>query len=185
MFKVIATGPLPNYSAVTRDGKRIYVSNAGNNTISEIDTESWIVRRNILAGETPEHMVISPDEETMYVANVSAGTVSAVSLEDGEVVKTYTVGSSPHGVALSDDGKTLFVSSKQDNKLVAIDLRSGKERSLALAPAPYHVTAIPGNEKLYISSRGQPKIWIVNQKSLEISGKIAIRGQGHEMAVVR
>ncbi len=184
LSRIVQTGPVPNYLAVTKDGKRIYVSNAGNNTISEIDTDSWIVVRNIPAGEGPEHLVLSPDERTLYVNDVVSGTVSVIGLEAGKVVKTYAVGAEPHGIDLSDDGKTLFVASQKDGVLTAIDLRSGQARQLSLAPAPYHVTAIRDSGKLYVSSRELPKIWVIDQDTLKNLGQIAIRGVGHQMAVV-
>lgn len=181
--KVVPTGLVPNYAVVTKDGKRIYVSNAGNNTISEIDTDYWIVTRNILAGSAPEHMVLSPDELAIYVNNIGDGTVSVISLDKGKVVKTYSVGNDPHGVDLSDDGKKLFVAVKKDNKVIEIDLVSGRTRSLDLSPAPYHVATIPGTGKVYVSSRREPLIWVVDQKRLAVVGKIPIRGEGHQMAV--
>ena len=183
VFKTIQTGPVPNYAVVTKDGSRIYVSNAGNNTISEIDTQNWIVARNLLAGKAPEHIVLSPDETMLYVNNVMAGTVSVISLKTGKVVKTYGVGKEPHGVDISDDGKTLFVASKKDNKLTAINLADGKARRLTLKPAPYHVTTIRGTGKVYVSSRKQSIIWVVDQKRLKVVGKIPIRGEGHQMVV--
>ena len=182
--KVVSTGPVPNYAVVTNDGKRIYVSNAGNNTISEIDTDHWIVTRNILAGAAPEHMVLSPDESTIYVNNIGSGTVSVISLQQGKVMETYKVGNDPHGIDLSEDGKSLFVSSKTDNTLTRIDLESGEIKRLQLSPAPYHVTAIRGSGKLYVSSRKLPKIWVVDQRRLEVLGEIPIRGEGHQMVVV-
>lgn len=184
VLKTVHTGPLPNYAVVSRDGKRLFVSNAGNDTISEIDTEHWIVRRNIPAGSSPEHLVLSPDDGTLYVNNVNAGTVSAISLERGEVVSTYAVGGALHGIDLSDDGQVLFVSGMEENKLVAIDLKRGRMRSMPLAPAPYHLTAVRGTGKLYVSSAEEPKIWVVDQKSLATLGEIPIRGKGHQMVVV-
>jgi YVTN family beta-propeller protein len=181
--KVVPTGLVPNYAVVTKDGKRIYVSNAGNNTISEVDTDHWIVTRNILVGSAPEHMVLSPDELTIYVNNIGDGTVSVLSLDTGKVAKTYSVGNDPHGIDLSDDGKKLFVAVKNDNKLIEIDLVSGRTRNLDLSPAPYHVATIPGTGKVYVSSRKEPLIWVVDQKRLALVSKIPIRGEGHQMAV--
>lgn len=182
---IIRTGPLPNYVVFSADGNRAYVSNVGNGTVSEIDTKAWIVRRNMLAGSSPEHVVLSTDGQTLYVANVEAGAISVVSLARGEVVRTYAVGGEIHGLGLSDDGHTLFVSGKGENKLVAIDLATGASRSRALGPAPYHLAVIPGTGKLYVSSRAEPKIWVVNQQSLDAEGVIPIRGEGHQMVVMR
>lgn len=183
-LKTVPTGPLPNYAALSADGKRLYVSNAGNGTISEIDTARWMVRRNFAAGSSPEHLVLSPDDGTLYVNNVDAGTVSVISLERGAVVRTYEIGGALHGIDLSDDGRTLFVSAKENNKLVAIDLEKGRMRSISLDPAPYHLTAVRGTGKLYVSSAEEPKIWVVDQKSLALLGDIPIRGKGHQMVVV-
>jgi len=185
VVKTIATGPVPNYAVATADGSRLYVSNAGNNTISEIDTGKWIVSRNLSAGPAPEHLVLSPDGATLYVNNIGNGTVSAVQVASGETVKSYKVGKDPHGIEFSDDGKTLFVASKDENKLVAIDLDKGNQREIQLSPAPYHVTAIHGTGKLYISSRKLPEIWVVDQQSLQVQQKIKIKGEGHQMAVVK
>ncbi|MDH3282273.1 MAG: beta-propeller fold lactonase family protein, partial [Gammaproteobacteria bacterium] len=184
VVKTLPTGPIPNYAVATQDGQRVYVSNAGNNTISEIDTGLWIVTRNILAGVGPEHVVLSPDEKTLYVNNVGNATVSAIDLNTGKVMKTYNVGEQPHGIDISDDGKTLFVASKQDNQVAAINLGDDKQRTIALQPAPYHVTAIHGTGKLYVSSRKEPKIWVLDQRTLEIRGEIPVRGEGHQMVVV-
>ncbi|HEC13325.1 MAG TPA: YncE family protein [Acidiferrobacteraceae bacterium] len=184
IIKTVATGPAPNYAVSSGDGKWIYVSNAGNGTISEIDATVWIVTRNFIVGKAPEHLVMSPDGSKLYVNNVGEGTVAVIAVEKGKVIKTYSVGKRPHGVSLSDDGKTLFATSKAENTLVAIDLVTGKQRSIPLSPAPYHVTAIRGTGKLYVSSRKLPKIWVVDQKTLAITGEIKTKGFGHQMVVV-
>lgn len=185
VMTTVRTGPLPNYIVTSRDGQRVYVSNAGNDTISEVDTRDWTVRRDLPTGETPEHIVLSPDDATLYVNNVDAGTVSAISLQSGKIVETFVVGGQLHGIDLSDDGKTLFVSGREKNKLVAIDLESKRMRSIALGPAPYHVTSVLGAGKLYVSSSIEPKLWVVDQKSLRVLGEIPIPGVGHQMAVVQ
>ena len=53
-----------------------------------------------------------------------------------------------------------------------------------LAPSPYHLTAVPGTGKLYVSSAEEDKLWVVDQRSLAIVREILIPGQGHQMAVV-
>jgi len=184
LLHTIATGPVPNYAVVTHDGRRVYVSNAGNDTVSEIDTSHWIVKRNFVVGKAPEHLLLSADEHRLYVNNVASGTVAVLDLDKGDVARTYSVGRAPHGLDLSDHGTTLFVSAQKDDKLVAIDLGSGAIKALPLAPAPYHVLAVRGQEKLYISSRKQPKIWVVDTKQFKVKGEIKIQGEGHQMALV-
>lgn len=185
VVRTLATGAAPNYTLVTRDGKRAYVSNSGDATLSEIDLEKWRVVRTLEAGPVPEHLAFAADEQTIYVANPNAGTVSAVSVARGKVARTYEIGINVHGLDIGDDGNTLFVSSQKENLLVALDPRSGAQRKLTLAPAPYHLNTIRGTGKVYVSSRKEPKIWVVDQKSLVVTTTITLpAGEGHQMAVV-
>ncbi len=47
LVKTVATGPAPNYMVETDDGQSLLVSNSGNDTISEVDTGHWFVKRNL------------------------------------------------------------------------------------------------------------------------------------------
>ncbi len=185
VIKTIETGPTPNYTVVTRDGRRAYVSNSGNGTVSVIDLAAWRVIHTLEGGPAPEHVVLSADEKTLYALNPRAGTVSAVSVASGKITRAFKIGANLHGLDLGDDGVTLFVSSVTDNKLVALDPRSGAQRVLALAPAPYHLNAIRGTGKVYVSSRSDPVVWVVDQKTLKLTGTITLpAGEGHQMATV-
>lgn len=185
VVRTVKTGMVPNYTLITRDGKKAYVSNSGSNNISEIDLINWKETRKLKSGPSPEHMVFSKDQKTIYVSNPRAGRVSAVSVKTGKVLKKYKVGKAAHGLDIGDDGITLFASSKKENKLVSINTKTGKKRELTLSPAPYHLNTITGTGKVYVSSRKKPIIWVVDQKTLTIIGKIKLPGgEGHQMAIV-
>ena len=181
----IETGPVPNYVLVSSDGKFAYVSNSGNSSVSEIAVDQWKVQRNFKVGNAPEHMVFSKDEKTLYVINVGDNSVSAISIADGKSINGFAVGNGPHGIDISDDGKRLFVSNKKGNSLTFIDIESGAIDSRSFTPNPYHIKSIEGTGKLYMSSRSQPWIWVVDQKSLKVIRKISIKGEGHQMALVQ
>lgn len=186
VIKTIETGPTPNYTVITRDGRRAYVSNSGNGTVAVIDLAARRVIHTLEGGPAPEHVVLSADENTLYALNPRAGTVSAVSVANGKVTRVFKIGANLHGLDLGEDGATLFVSSVTDNKLVALDPRSGAQRVLALSPAPYHLNTIRGTGKVYVSSRSDPLIWVVDQKTLKLTGTITLpAGEGHQMAVTR
>lgn len=186
VVKTVTTGATPNYTLVTRDGKKAFVSNSGAGTISEIDLDTWKVIRELKAGPSPEHTIFSADEKIIYVANPRAGKVSVVSVEKGDVTKTYDIGKSVHGLDISDDGNTLFATSKDEDKLVAVNTRTDDKKSITLSPAPYHLNTIHGTGKVYISSRKSPLIWVVDQKSLKVTGEIKFpAGEAHQMAIVK
>jgi YVTN family beta-propeller protein len=179
----IPTGPFANYAAFSPDGSRLYVSNAGNETVSEIDVERWIVRRNAVVDDSPEHLVLAADGARLYINNVNAGTVSVIDAENFEVTETLTAGVPLHGIDLDEDGSTLFVAVLGEDRVVAFDLEGGAAREVKLGPAPYHVAAITGTGKLYISSSEEPKLWILDQETLALRGEISIEGKGHQIAL--
>ncbi|KAA3628272.1 MAG: YncE family protein [Proteobacteria bacterium] len=181
----VATGVVPNYVVSNREGSRLWVSNTGNNTVSEIDTRRWIVRRNLIVDQSPEHMVLSPDESSLYVIANGAGQVVELDLVSGEIVRRHPVGSDPHGIDISDDGTQLYVAIKGDNKLAAIQLNTGVVRALPLGPDPYHLATIKDTGKVYVSSRKDSKLWVVSQRDLKLVGEIPISGIGHQMVVMK
>lgn len=186
VIRVVSTGASPNYALVAPDGSKVYVSNAGDGTISEIETAGWTVARTLEGGPSPEHMVLSADARTLYVASGRGGKVSAVSLGTGKVVREYELGKRLHGLDVGDDGNTLYVTVISEQKVVALDPRSGERREIALSPAPYHLGAVRGTGKLYVSSSKEPKIWVVDQASLRVLGAIDLpAGEGHQIGIVR
>ena len=180
----VPTGSLPNYAAFSPDGQWVYVSNAGDDTVSTVDSDRWKVRQSLVVGASPEHLVLTGDGTTLYVNNVGDGTVSVLDLPSGTVGGTFAVGDTPHGLDLSDDERTLFVSALGDDKLTVIDLTTGAGKSVALGPAPYHLSVVRDTGKLYVSSAEEPKLWVVDQQTLEVEGEISIGGKGHQMVQV-
>ena len=177
----VATGPLPNYAVISGDGTRVYVSNAGNDTVSEVDARRGIVLRNFVVGASPEHLVLAPDGERLYVANVQDGTVSVVALPEGQVVQTFEIGGLLHGLDLANDGATLFVSAREADQVVGIDLRSEAMARRSLSPQPYHLTA--DGDQIYVTSAKAPTLWVLDAGSLELVREIPLQDIGHQVVV--
>lgn len=184
VLMTVPTGARPNYAVFDSRGERLYVSNAGPGTITELAVPGFTTERELVVGREPEHIVMSPDNTRLYAANVGDGTVSVVDLEQGRVVETHGVGPSPHGIDVSSDGRWLFAASKQGETLIRIALATGESRTMALGPAPYHVTYVRGLDKLYVSSRKLSKIWVIDPAALKVTGAIELeKGVAHQMVI--
>ena len=187
-FKLTAfvpTGSMPNHAAFGSDPDVVFVSNTGNGTISEVDLGRGIVRRNIVAGVAPEHIVVDADKAVLYAADADAGDVIELSQKDGSVLRSFAIGGELHGLDLSDDRKTLFVAGRGEDKIAAVTLSTGAIAFAPLSPEPYHLTNIPGTGTFYVSSRAEPKIWIVDASTLATIGDFQIEGEGHQMVAFR
>lgn len=181
----LATGPGPNYAVEDPQRHTIYVSNSGNGTISEVDTEHWYVRRNIRVGGRPEHMVLDRVNDRLYVNDVASGRALVVDSQSGKVLDQYPVGPAPHGIGLSRDRRTLYATSEQGDRLVAVRLKDGTIHSAELKPAPFHLAVNPADGRLLVTSQDAPKLWVIDQKTLAPIATIPLAGVGHQIALRR
>jgi YVTN family beta-propeller protein len=82
----IAVGPHPNDMAESPDGKRLYVANANENSVSVIDIGSMKVTETIvsslypdaLPGSTPNSVALSSDGKTLYIANADNNFIAVM-----------------------------------------------------------------------------------------------------------
>lgn len=185
MTRFIATGEMPNYAAFSaEDPGLVYVSNAGNGTVSEVDLGRGIVRRNMIAGLAPEHLAIDPARGTLYAADADAGTVQEIGLADGMSRRGFEIGGEIHGLALTEDGSALLVAGRGEDKIASVALDSGTVRFAPLAPEPYHLTVVPGTGSAFVSSRAEPKVWIIDAATLAATSAFAVQGEGHQMVAL-
>ncbi len=178
---IVLTGPGANFAVFSLDGSEVYVSNGGIGTVTALNTKTWNVTRTFKVGQGPEHLAIAPNGRHLYVNNVKSGTVSEIYLIDPRRTREYRVGANPHGVDVSDDSDWCYVAVQDDNKLVAINRKKQPQRTLMLAPEPYHLAVVLGMAKIYVSSAKEPKIWVVDATTLTVIREIPISGKGQQM----
>jgi YVTN family beta-propeller protein len=91
-----------------------YVTNAGSDTVSVINTDAMLETTTIPVGSDPEGIAVTPDGSFVYVSNVTPGftdfgTVSVIRSASRRVVATATVGKAPGGIAVTPDGARVYV----------------------------------------------------------------------------
>ena len=100
--------------AVTRDGRRVYLTTASNTLIQAIVDEEGKAKWGKPI-ELPKHcfpcgFAMSADEHWAYVALCINNSLAIVDLVEGKVAAEIKVGVAPFDVTLSPDGSTAYVS---------------------------------------------------------------------------
>ncbi len=99
----IGVGDHPTEMVMTKDGKRLFVANANNNTVSVIDLDTKNVIETIWValspdapnGSTPNSLAFSDDEKTLYVANADNNFLAVLNIaKPGE---SHSLGFIPTG----------------------------------------------------------------------------------------
>ncbi len=136
----IDLGDNPESMALSRDGRRLYVTSNGSNSLRVVDLQTRQVVRtvsggdfatgldgcpdNVCAGRGAMDVALSPDERFAYVASMREDAVAVVDLAAGKVIASMAVGRFPRTLAISADGKRGYVLNSVDNSVSFLDLAS-------------------------------------------------------------
>ncbi len=88
LIRAIPVGDHPTEMAETKDGKRLFVANANNNTVSVIDigagkvieTISTALSPDALNGSTPNSLALSAGDKTLFVANADNNCLAVIDI---------------------------------------------------------------------------------------------------------
>jgi YVTN family beta-propeller protein len=146
----VQVGVSPYELALTPDGKRLFVSNWGDKTVSVVDADRLQVIKTIPVGFNPNDMVLAPDGR-LFVACSNENTVYVIDTASLAVVEKISTalypeapeGSTPNALALDRKRRLLFVANADNNDVAVIDVRS-KTRSAVLGfiPAGWYPSAL-------------------------------------------
>jgi YVTN family beta-propeller protein len=104
---------------VVAGGKKVFVSNANQDSITIIDAQTNEVEKTVvlepaptvqgLQGVLPFGLALSRDEKRLYVACAGINAVAVLDARKGDVLGYFPAGWFPARVEISRDGRTLYV----------------------------------------------------------------------------
>ena len=106
-------------AAQAQQGPFLYVPNAGDGTVSVIDTPTNAVAPTAIpVGLSPVAAAVRGDESLVYVTNQGgSNTVSVINTATNTVVATIPVGVVPQLLAVSPDGTRVYVPNEGSNTI--------------------------------------------------------------------
>lgn len=167
-LKVLAfvnTGSNPHSCVFGADGRHLYISNWGGESVTVIDTATNSHIRDVRVGVRPNDMALAPDgrlfvacagDNTIHVIQTrgreEAGDATTRANKPSEVVReilntsiepTVLEGSTPDGVAVTPDGKTLYVANADNNNVMVADISDPKATAIrGFIPTGWYPTAV-------------------------------------------
>ncbi len=113
----VGTNPI----ALAPAGGALWVVNAGDDSVSEVDPSTHAVRQQVAVGHDPRALAVTGDD--VWVTNFADGTVSRINIPARAVVDEVVVGSGPDAIAAGPAG--LWVANSNDNTIQRIDSKTG------------------------------------------------------------
>ena len=169
--------------AAVAKGSRLYVSNAGNNTISVIDLTKKEVSATIRTGVWPAGMAMDSGTGKLYVVNSNDGdsTVSVIDTASNSELKKIKVGIGPMAIALdtasgtgfSADAEHIVDGKNLSNTLSVIDLKTDTVTGkIETGTGPFDLKIFDG--KIFASNSGDWTVAVVDVKSHKVLEKIKV-----------
>jgi len=175
--------------AASRDGRTIFTTNMGSNSVSIIEyaADGTAKQTLVAVGKTPEGMDVSPDGRQLWTANAEDGSVSIVDVATRKLVKTFDIGTRrSNRLKFTPDGTVALVSDVIAGELVVIDVRNQAVRKrIPVGRGPTGVLIVPDGSRAYVAASSENKLVVVDLKSLAIIGSVATGRNPDGMAWVR
>ncbi len=129
-----------------------YITNAGSNTISVIDTATNTVTATIPVGTNPRGVAVNPTGTMVYVANYDSNTISVIDTATNTVTATIPVGTWPLGIAVNHTGTTVYVANNWSHNVSVVDTATNTVTStIPMDDSPYGVAVNHTDTSVYVS----------------------------------
>jgi YVTN family beta-propeller protein len=164
----LGSGKGPAILLKTPDGKKLYVANWTDNTVSAVDVASGNVT-NIALGSRPWVIAMSPAGDAVY-AGLNANSIAVISTDSDTVTRMIdTNGLLPESIIVSPDGNTLYVAPVDQSSITG--LLGGSVEAIAASDGSVIHAAIPvGMTPAWISvSPDGSKVYTLNFLSNSVS----------------
>lgn len=117
----IKVGSMP-LGVATPDGRRIYVANYNDNTVSLIDAKNNIEVGRFRTGYKPSKIVVHPSLKYVYVSNEGSNYISVIDVLASKILFNIQVKDGPTYMGISPYGDKLYVSCKGSKTVCVVDL---------------------------------------------------------------
>jgi YVTN family beta-propeller protein len=191
VIETYAVGVEPLGMAITPDGKKVYVANAGtgaeteelipSSTVSIVDTEKKEVK-TIEVGNSPTYTVMTPDGQKVYVTHsgTSAAPGHFVSVIDVEtdvlLPSAFELTAKPSYMTISPDGAVVLVANtgtttEPGNAITLIDVANDVSRSIPTGTMPVGIAVVQevDDADRFISASEGNRIFVANSGDNTVS----------------
>jgi YVTN family beta-propeller protein len=115
---VIPTGP----SGIAFDGQNLWVTNSGNNTLSEVSTDSLTVIKTVASGGL-RPTGIAYDGTNVWVTHSNSNNIAKIRTRDGALLGTLPTGVDPVNPVY--DGTNIWVANRTSNTVTKLRATDG------------------------------------------------------------
>jgi len=157
-------GDAPHGVAVDGPGRRLYVANHDDDTLSILSTLSYQPVGTVAVGAGPNGVAYNPLSGRVYVANGGDNSVTVVQASNQTpLAGKIPVGAQPNGVAVDRSNNWVYVANWGDGTVSVIDAATNSVvRTVTVGAEPAMVAVHQGLSKAYVALHGAGALAAIN-----------------------
>jgi DNA-binding beta-propeller fold protein YncE len=175
LVRRISTGqPESHMLAITRDGRRGYVSNVGPGTVSVLDLEKGSLLKVIQVCSKAQRISLSADDRYVFTADQTKPQLAVIDTESNEIRKWVPLPGTAYGTAATPDGRYLVAALIGQRKVGIVDLETfAVSRTLDVPKAPQEVLVRPDGAFAYVSCDASAQVAEIDLKEMKVNRLIS------------
>jgi len=186
----IVTGKAPEHFDATPDGRRAFVGNMEDSTVSMIDVHEGREIQRITGFYAPHGFSVTPDGSKVYVSSHGAHEVAVLDAQSGRMLKRLAIGevgrvaardpqrylSQLNGIAnptLTKDGAFAYAADTDAGVVAIIDTKVDKVvKTLKVGEQPWRAYNSPDGRWMLIPNNGDSTVSVIDTTSQKIVAQL-------------
>jgi YVTN family beta-propeller protein len=192
----VITGKAPEHFDVSPDGRRAFVGNIEDSTVSIIDVHEGREVQRVAGFFEPHGFSVLPDGSKVYVSSIGAHEVAVLDAKSGRITKRLAVGnvsrvaardpqrylSEIKGIAnptLTRNGAFVYAADSDAGELAIIDTKTDQiVKKLKVGAQPWRAYNSPDGRWMLVPNNGEATVSVIDTTSQKI---VAQLNTGSEM----
>jgi len=137
LLRIIRAGTDPEQTAITIDGRRLFVANEDAGQASVIDVSDGRVVATVPVGGEPEGVDLRPDGSVVYVTSEADNQVAVIDAATARLITTFKAGPRPRATGFLPDSSRAYSSAENGSAVIVVD---------AMAHTPIETIKLDGGD---------------------------------------
>lgn len=178
LVRLLKSGSDPEQFDLSKDGKRLYISNEDSGTLTVVGIASGAVEATVPVGKEPEGVRVSGDGKWIVVTSESGNAIYLIDAVTLKMVKSIAVGKRPRDVAFAQDNKTLYISGEFDASIFTTTIPDAdsatKLLQLRTEDRPMGVIFDAPRKRLYVSTGRGGAVAVISLDGPKLESEIQV-----------
>ena len=174
----VAVGGNPHELAIAPDGSKAYVANAGGNSISVVDLETYTETKKIASPDLsfPHGIVFTPDSRYALVTSERAQKIVVIDVAADEAIRSIdTDQGGTHMAAIDRAGEWAYFTNRESNTVSFMDIENFRiVANVAVGPGAEGFALSPDESEIWVSNRNAASVSVVDVAQRQVVATIPV-----------